>query len=47
MQPDHYNVHISETSHSSSTNDASVERLYFYLPYDDIIIKINVEFQKI
>ena len=46
-QPDHYNVHISETSHSFSTNDASIERLYFNLPYDDIIIRINVELKKI
>ena len=45
-QPDHYKVHTSETSHSFSTNYASIESLYFYLHYDNSIIRINVEFQK-
>ena len=45
-QPDHLNVHISETSHSLSKNDASIESLYLYLPYDNTIMRINVDLKK-
>ena len=46
-QPDHLNVHISKISHSFSTNDASIESLYFYLPYDNTLMRINVDLKKI
>ena len=45
-QPDHQNVHISQTSRGFSTNDTSFESSYFYLPHDASIIRMNVESKK-